>query len=668
MEEQKKENQKKHRNAKKYSMWDNCRYAFRHLRQKEGKGALGACCADVGLSVLLPFLETALAGAVAACLVSGRQPEEILLLIGGYVVLLQTVRFLQGHISALKKKALFMMRIDMGADFFRKTVEMDGQSLESARGQKKWEAARRNIYSGNGVGIEAYVGNYCELLLQLMGLAVYAVIVGRVSLPLLLLLIGLTILVSFSHTRAGKRAYKMEDEIEKNWGAFQYLRRETLAPGSGKDIRLYRMDKWFLGLFHKWIDRICVLIDRQQTGYMAAGIGENLLTFGRGVIVYGWLIREMALGNMALPEFLLYVGIVGGFGAWMSGLARAWQGILENERLMDDYRDFMDFGTLPEQNPNPIPAQSPTTVQNPAAVQRHAAAQNSVSAQSPAAVRSPETELSPGQAQNPGFPRAGSAHELRLEKVCFRYEGNEEDTIHDLNLIIRPGEKLALVGLNGAGKTTLIKLLCGLYRPTSGAIYLDGRDMQSLSRREIFREFAVVFQDVFAFSFPLADNVSCVNAGQENGEKLRESLEKAGLWERVQEFPERERTMMNKDLDEAGVSLSGGELQKLMLARALYKEASMVILDEPTAALDPIAEGEMYEKYDELIQGRTAVFISHRLSSTRFCDRILFMEKGRIIQEGTHGELMEAGGAYAELFALQARYYQEKNREEEQYA
>lgn len=700
MEEQKKENQKKHRNTKKYPMWDNCRYAFRQLCQKEGKGALGACCMDVGLGVLLPFLETALAGAVAACLVSGRQPGEILLLIGGYVVLLQTVRFLQGYISALKKKVFFMMRIDMGADFFRKTVEMDGQSLESARGQKKWEAARRNIYSGNGVGIEAYVGNYCELLLQLMGLAVYTVIVGRVSLPLLLLLIGLTILVSFSHTRAGKRAYKMEDEIEKNWGAFQYLRRETLAPGSGKDIRLYRMDKWFLGLFHKWIDRICVLIDRQRTGYMAAGIGENLLTFGRGVIVYGWLIREMALGNMALPEFLLYVGVVGGFGAWMSGLARAWQGILENERLIDDYRDFMDFGSLPElifpeaqnaasagipsavqnsatgrpleQNPERtqdlIPAQSPAAVRNPAAVQRLAAAQNSVSVQSPAAVRSPETELSPAQVQNSIFPQAGSAHELRLENVSFRYEGNEEDTIHDLNLIIRPGEKLALVGLNGAGKTTLIKLLCGLYRPTSGMIRLDGRDMQSLSRREIFREFAVVFQDVFAFSFPLADNVSCVNAGQENGEKLRESLEKAGLWERVQEFPERERTMMNKDLDEAGVSLSGGELQKLMLARALYKEASMVILDEPTAALDPIAEGEMYEKYDELIQGRTAVFISHRLSSTRFCDRILFMEKGRIIQEGTHGELMETGGAYAELFALQARYYQEKNREEEQYA
>lgn len=622
-----------------YSMRSNCRYAFRQLCQKEGRGALGICCADVGLGVLLPFLETALAGAVAACLISGRKPGEILLLISGYVVLLQAVRFLQGHMRALQSKMLFMMRIDMGMDFFRKTLEMDGQSLESARGQKKWEAAQRNLYSGNGTGIEAYVKNYCELLLQFIGLTVYAVIVGRVSIPLLLLLIVLTVLVSLFQTMAGKRAYKMEDEIEKNWGAFQYLRRETLAPGSGKDIRLYRMDKWFLGLFHKWIDRIRALIDRQQTGYMAAGMGENLLTFGRGVIVYGWLIGQMAQGNMGLPEFLLYVGVVGGFGAWMTGLTSAWQEIMENEKIIDDYRDFMDFGILPEQVSGQ--EQSSALVQKPAQAQDSAPAQYAAPAQD------------------------GRGHEIRLEKVSFRYEGNEEDTIHELDLTIRPGEKLALVGLNGAGKTTLIKLLCGLYRPTSGRVYLDGRDMQSLPRREIFREFAVVFQDVFAFSFPLADNVTCVGTGQEDGERLRESLEKAGLWERVQELPEKERTMMNKDLDEAGVSLSGGELQKLMLARALYKEASLVILDEPTAALDPIAESEMYEKYDELIQGRAAVFISHRLSSTRFCDRILFMEKGRIIQEGTHRELMEEGGAYAELYALQARYYREKNGQEE---
>ena len=604
---------KKADKTKQYSLWDNCRYALRQLRQKEGDIGMAVCGGDVALGVLLPFLEAALAGAVAAILVSGRKPWEILLLVAGYVVLLQTVRFLQGHLRNLRFKTLFLLRIDMGMDFFRKTVWMDGQSLESAQGQKKWKDARRNLYSGNSQGIEAYTKAWCDLVMQLIGLILYGAIVGQVSPILLAILVLQTLLVSYLHTKAGKRAYAMEDEIEKKWGIFQYLRRETVIPGNGKDIRMYRMDKWFLGMFHGLIDRVCALIDRQQTGYMAAGMAENLLTFARSMVVYGWLIREMAAGNMTIPSFLLYVGIVAGFGAWMNGLFGAWRQILENEKLMDDYRDFMDFGVVEEGR------------------------------------------------QAPGRP--GRTHEIRFEHVCFRYDGSGEDTIRDLNLTIRPGERLALVGPNGAGKTTLIKLLCGLYRPTSGTVYLDGRDIQSLDQRAVFREFAVVFQDVFAFSFPLSDNVSCVDSGREDSERLRGSLEKAGLWERVQALPKGAQTFMNKDLDEAGVALSGGEVQKLMLARALYKDAPMVILDEPTAALDPIAESEMYERYDELVQGRTAVFISHRLSSTRFCDRILFLENGRITEEGTHGELMQRGGAYAELFSIQARYYKEQKTE-----
>ena len=604
---------KKADKTKQYSLWDNCRYALRQLRQKEGDIGMAVCGGDVALGVLLPFLEAALAGAVAAILTSGRRPEAILLLVAGYVVLLQTVRFLQGHLRNLRFKTLFLLRIDMGMDFFRKTVWMDGQSLESAQGQKKRKDAGRNLYSGNGQGIEAYTKAWCDLVMQLIGLVLYGAIVGQVSLILLAILVLQTLLVSYLHTKAGKRAYAMEDEIEKKWGIFQYLRRETVIPGNGKDIRMYRMDKWFLGMFHGLIDRVCALIDRQQTGYMAAGMAEDLLTFARSMVVYGWLIREMAAGNMTIPSFLLYVGIVAGFGAWMNGLFGAWRQILENEKLMDDYRDFMDFGVVEEGR------------------------------------------------QAPGRP--GRTHEIRFEHVCFRYEGSGEDTIRDLNLTIRPGERLALVGPNGAGKTTLIKLLCGLYRPTSGTVYLDGRDIQSLDQRAVFREFAVVFQDVFAFSFPLSDNVSCVDSGREDSERLRGSLEKAGLWERVQALPKGARTFMNKDLDEAGVTLSGGEVQKLMLARALYKDAPMVILDEPTAALDPIAESEMYERYDELVHGRTAVFISHRLSSTRFCDRILFLENGRITEEGTHGELMQRGGAYAELFSIQARYYKEQKTE-----
>ena len=168
-----------------------------------------------------------------------------------------------------------------------------------------------------------------SLVMQLIGLVLYGAIVGQVSPILLAILVLQTLLVSYLHTKAGKRAYAMEDEIEKKWGIFQYLRRETVIPGNGKDIRMYRMDKWFLGMFHGLIDRVCALIDRQQTGYMAAGMAENLLTFARSMVVYGWLIREMAAGNMTIPSFLLYVGIVAGFGAWMNGLFGAWRQILD---------------------------------------------------------------------------------------------------------------------------------------------------------------------------------------------------------------------------------------------------------------------------------------------------------------------------------------------------
>ena len=462
-----------------YSMWDNLRYTFFHLAQKEGAGAFLICAGDGMCSILLPFLEAALAGAVTACLVSGRPSGEILFLVGGYILLLQTVRLLQGHLKALRHKTLFLFRCDMMMEFYGKILGMDTQCLESAQGQKKREAAKRNLYSGHSQGIEAYVENFWNLLLNLGGLFLYAGIVARTSLWLLVLLVSQRFLASALHLLAGRRVYAMDEEMEQEWKKFGYLRRESIVPANGKDIRLYRMDRWFVGALQQVIEKICKLTVKGQDGFLAAGVVEKLLTFARNAVVYGWLIRDMVLGNLALPVFLLYVGVVSGFEGWMGGLFDSVQQILQNKRLMDDYRDFMEYGSV-EEGRAPV--------------------------------------------GNPGQP-----HELRLEKVCFRYEGSKEDTIHDLDLTIRAGERLALVGCNGAGKTTLIKMLCGLYAPTSGHIYLDGQDMQTLSRKEIFWEFAVVFQDCTTFSFSLGENVSCVEKGREEDEKLQKSLADAGL-------------------------------------------------------------------------------------------------------------------------------------------
>ncbi len=254
---------------------------------------------------------------------------------------------------------------------------------------------------------------------------------------------------------------------------------------------------------------------------------------------------------------------------------------------------------------------------------------------------------------------AGRAAEVRVDHVSFKYLGSKNYALKNVSLSIDNGQKIAIVGANGSGKTTLVKLICGLYSPGAGKILIDGQDVSALSFEEYKKEFAVVFQDVFAFSFPLGDNVSCRPEAETDSRKLEQSLRDAGLWERVEEFPKKGRTNLNKDLDSAGVALSGGELQRLMLARALYKdEASVVILDEPTAALDPIAESRMYDKYHEMTKDKTSIFISHRLSSTKFCDRILYMENGRIAEEGTHDELMALQGAYAAMFRTQAQYYE----------
>ncbi len=599
---------------KRYSVLSNYRYAFVRLQKLVGTGAFDVCIGDMLASILLPFLEAALAGAVAACLVSQNGPGTILLMVTGYILLLQTARWTQGHFKSVREEKLFLFRIRMGTEYHQKSLEMDGQSRESAAGQEKWAAAQRNIFWGSQLGIEAFATCFWDFGINLGGFVLYGILIGKNSLPLLLLLILQALLAILFQGPAGKRYHRLNEKVDAVWLKFRYLRQESLLPGNGKDIRLYRMDKWLLRAFEEQIDEIVTLTDRQQSGYMVANLAEKLLSFCVSLFIYGYLLRGMIAGAITLPAFLLYVGIVSGFSAWANGILQSLQAIRQNDAVMDSYRDFMDFG-ITDDDTKPAPA------------------------------------------------HPGRTHEIRLEHVSFRYEGSDTDAVHDVSLTIRPGERLALVGLNGAGKTTLIKLICGLYRPTAGHIYLDGQDMQSLSRTEIFREFSVVFQDVFAFSFPLCENVSCRQEGQEDAGRLEDCLEKAGLSERVKKLPKGVHTSMNQDMDAEGVSLSGGELQRLMLARALYKGAPTVILDEPTAALDPLAESDMYEKYDSMLQKRTGIFISHRLSSTRFCDRILFLEKGSITEEGSHESLLAAGGAYAELFGLQARYYQNSREE-----
>lgn len=244
--------------------------------------------------------------------------------------------------------------------------------------------------------------------------------------------------------------------------------------------------------------------------------------------------------------------------------------------------------------------------------------------------------------------------EVVFEHVSYRYHGADEETLHDVSFRLAAGEKLALVGLNGAGKTTLIKLLCRLYEPTEGEICLNGINIAKYDYEEYVQIFSVVFQDFHLYDFPLDENVAAGSAVDSG--RLQRALELAGMWERIQDMPGKEKTLLGHENGQ-GVLLSGGEAQKLAIARALYKDAPFIILDEPAAALDPLAEAEVYENFNTLVQDKTAIYISHRMSSCKFCDRIIVLDGGRILEEGTHEALMKKQGRYYALYSVQASYY-----------
>ncbi|MBQ3879168.1 MAG: ABC transporter ATP-binding protein [Oscillospiraceae bacterium] len=257
----------------------------------------------------------------------------------------------------------------------------------------------------------------------------------------------------------------------------------------------------------------------------------------------------------------------------------------------------------------------------------------------------------------PTEKRNDNEYEFEFRHVYFRYPNTDRDVLRDVNLKWRIGEKMALVGRNGSGKSTLVKLLCRLYDPTQGEITLNGVDIRKYDYNEYMALFSVVFQDSRLFSSSIAENVAA--GTQYDAGRVEDCVRRSGLSERLDALPDGIETKLYKDFDENGVEISGGEAQKLCLARAIYKGAPFIVLDEPTAALDPISEHEIYTKFNSIVGTRTAIYISHRLSSCRFCDEITVLDDGQIVERGTHDALVRAGGHYAALWNAQAEYYKD---------
>lgn len=446
------------------------------------------------------------------------------------------------------------------------------------------------------------------LLKNVAGFVLYVTILTRLNLLLLMLIVATCGVNFFVARYVNNWMFWHRDDEDRIYAQKAYLRGKAESLELAKDIRIFGLQNWLTDLYRDIHDVYLAFRLKVERKRLLLGFTEAMLTFARNGTAYFFLVRMALNEGLGVPEFLLYFTAVTTFTEWVMGVLNHAAKLHKESLDISSVREFLDY-------PEPFNLVSGDPV--------------------------PKTEQ----------------YTLTLENVSFRYPGSDFDTIHQMNLTLHAGERLAIVGQNGAGKTTLVKLLCGFFDPTEGRVLLNGIDIRSINRREYYRLFGAVFQDSAVLDMTVLENIT--QNEEVDMERIQQCVESAGLTKAIEELPNKYDTHLGREVYLDGTLFSGGQTQRLLLARTLYKDAPILLLDEPTAALDPIAEDDIYQKYGRMTDGKSSLFISHRLASTRFCDRILYLQDGVIAEEGTHEELMQAKGEYASLFEIQSRYYRE---------
>lgn len=594
-----------------HSVFSNFAWSLKMLL-KYSKAAFFITALFIPINIGLRYLEIYLPSLVVSEITNGQTLTHSLLSIGIVMLLIMLGNIIVQALGHIRNSTLGIYRYKMTALVTRKQLSMFYQTYEQKKVRDLANRASNATQMWDGVQpLTDIVYNGFGMLENLFGYILFGSVISFAS-PWLVPILTVAPIVNILSVKAyNKWEYahrsKMTD-LNQKLGHVEELPDDFAA---AKDIRIYSMASWLRECYRDLSDQRSKWDRNVVKKSFLSRIADLVVILIRDGGAYALLIHMFYSGKIGIDEFVLYFAAISSFASWVGGIISCWNKANTVSLKLCDFRDFVDY---------------------------------------------PEYD---GSGIAKAADHMNTVPEIEFKNVSFRYDGAEQDTIHDLSLKIKSGEKLALVGLNGAGKTTLVKLLCGLYRPTSGEIFFNGIPLSDFKREDYYKLISPVFQEIRTAFFSLAETVSGKSTAETDLEKAETCMRQAGLGAKIDALPDGIHTKLNKKVHENGTELSGGEAQKLMLARALYKDAPLLILDEPTAALDPIAESKIYNEFNVMAKNKTSLFISHRLASTSFCDRIILLENGNITEEGTHQELMGANGTYKGLFDIQSCWYKE---------
>ena len=594
---------------KKYSVLQNLAYCIRATRQGCPKLLL-FCALIIPVNCLVPVITAFLPKIIIEGITEGKPPAQLLAATATLAAALAAAGGLQKYLE----KLVYWNRFKMNAWFLRlitrKGLTTDYRNQEDEHFRK---LQNESFASCNG-NFSYYAQIYDAMVLffsNLLGFLAFAGILSALH-PLLAVFLCLTALAGFFlNRRISKWIGENREEKAGYEQRMQYVVSTADDIRAAKDIRLYRLAGWLESIYDRNLKGLLGWYRRYTKKLFGVSAADSALAMIREGATYAFLLFLALNGKITAAEFVLYFNAAAGFSAWFGSMLGQIAGIQRLNQSMNRFRSYLEY---------------------------------------------PEHYL---RAEGKPAGNLETPERIELRNVSFRYEPDGKDVIRNFSLTLEPGEHLAVVGLNGAGKTTLVKMICGLTEATEGSVLYGGTDVREFNRDEYYRLFGAVFQDCSILPVTIEEIVAEDDPEHADSGRVKKCLEQAGLYDRIAEMPEGIRSRYDKAFWDDGINLSGGEIQKLLLARALYRRSPVILLDEPTAALDPVSENRLYETYDEMMRGKTTLFISHRLASTRFCHRIVLIGDGQILEEGTHEELLAKKGRYYELFETQAKYYRE---------